>query len=331
MAKRKKAAKAVTTALARRTKRNSVPAPVAPMNVAGVPVEMPASAYQLSDDVNLDVLGLVEIKLTDREEKILSRPVRVEDLRVLPSGQAYLSHPTYTHWFNEAFGRLGWSLRPAAKPRVADSIIIVPYVLYIHGQPAAFAWGEQEYHEGNRNQTYGDATEATVASGLRRCAKRLGVGLELWDKPFLDAYLSEHCVQVLCRDAKHNKTVYQWRRRVDRPFFNEISGRQEQTALARIYQGQDSYEAAREAPRAAAPESRPEAPARPVQSPGAGAAPISEKQLRRLFAILHNSGRNEDVVKRWLADKYGYEHANLIQRHHYEAICEAIQSEEKLP
>src|SRR3990167_5946168 len=65
--------------------------------------------------------------------------------------------------------------------------ITCPYVLHIHGKPVAFAMGEQEYYDSNEQQTYGDALESTVASALRRCAKRLGVGLELWGQDFLRA------------------------------------------------------------------------------------------------------------------------------------------------
>lgn len=157
-------------------------APVAPL--ATVP-----SLPTLGDDVMLGAIGLVEIKFTEKEEAVLSRAVPLNEVLVKPGGQVYLSHPTYTRWFNEAFGRGGWALVPSAKPMKSVNQVVVPYVLYIHGKPAAFAWGEQEYFETNKQQTYGDALEATVASAMRRCAKRLGVGLELWDKAWGEEFL----------------------------------------------------------------------------------------------------------------------------------------------
>lgn len=145
----------------------------------------------LGDEAAVGALGLVEVKLTDAEEAILSEPVNPADVSFKPAKRGepptipYLSHPVYTKWFNRAFGRLGWAIVPKSKPIKNGDVIMCPYMLYIHGQPAAFAWGEQDYFANNAQQTYGDAVESTVASALRRCAKRLGVGLELWDKTWI--------------------------------------------------------------------------------------------------------------------------------------------------
>jgi hypothetical protein len=153
--------------------------------------EILSPAGVLGDEAAVGALGLVEVKLTDAEEAILSEPVDPRFVQYKPAKRGgpptipYLSHPVYTKWFNRAFGRLGWAIVPKSKPIKNGDVIMCPYMLYIHGQPAAFAWGEQDYFPNNDNQTYGDAVESTVASALRRCAKRLGVGLELWDKEWL--------------------------------------------------------------------------------------------------------------------------------------------------
>jgi len=162
--------------------------------------EILSPAGVLGDEAAVGALGQVGVKLTDAEEAILSEPVNPRDVSFKPAKRGepptipYLSHPVYTRWFNRAFGRLGWAIVPKSKPIKNGDVIMCPYMLYIHGQPAAFAWGEQDYFPNNSQQTYGDAVESTVASALRRCAKRLGVGLELWDKAWL-ASLSRPAVR----------------------------------------------------------------------------------------------------------------------------------------
>ncbi len=304
------------TALARRPKVDVLPA---------------APAEPLSERTIVGMLGKIELKLTVREEAVLSEAVTVDDVRVKPSGQPYLSHPTYTKWFNRAFGRLGWMLVPAAAPmKNEEGVVVVPYLLHIHGKPAAFAFGEQEWFEGNREQTYGDALEATVASGLRRCAKRMGVGLELWDRPWLNRYLDEHCVEVLVvkkgrKDGKEYQ-ARQWRRKIDPPFWNEIT-KQKGSTVKTADGGRRTID-----------DDVPVEPAqtRAVEKPrdahhAGELQPITDKQLQRLWVIIRNSGRIENVVKTWLLAKYKVEHTKDIARRDYDAICTAIESPKSLP
>lgn len=163
---------------------------------------LPQRTYQVAADGSMDLgaLGLVEVRLTEAEEAILSEPVDTSKILWKPGKRGgvadigYLPHTEYTRWFNRAFGRIGWNLVPIGKPTRSDTdVVLLPYVLHVHGQPVAFAWGEQEYFprkadgSESRAQTYGDVIESTVASALRRCAKHLGMGLELWDRNFMDA------------------------------------------------------------------------------------------------------------------------------------------------
>jgi hypothetical protein len=314
------------TAIARRPKMEVLPSP--------------AANEGLSERTIVGMLGKIELKLTDKEEAILSEVVNVEDVRVKPSGQAYLSHPTYTRWFNRAFGRLGWSLVPAAAPMKNETgVVVVPYLLHIHGKPAAFAFGEQEWFEGsNREQTYGDALEATVASGLRRCAKRMGVGLELWDRPWTNAYLADHCVEVRVvkkgRDGK-KFTARQWRRKVDQPFWNEVTGKDEDDErTVKTADGERRTIDDDQIPDEPAQTRRVEAPAKPQPRDAHHAnelQPITEKQLQRLWVIIRNSGRIENAVKAWLKAKYQLDHTKDIARRDYETICAAIESPRSLP
>lgn len=271
-----------------------------------------ASRNLLTSDIALGELGLVEIKLTVEEERILARPVNPADILIKPTGAPYLSHPVYTRWLNEAFGRTGWALVPASKPIVQDKTVVQPFVLYIHGQPAAFAMGEQEYFESNRDQTYGDALESTVASGLRRCCKRLGIGLELWDRAYTEEWKHEHAVAV----SVQGKDKKQWRRRRDRPFWNEVrGGRQDQGSEIRD--------------RDERPAGGTEAPARQARPPAHHAAsgePITQGQRQRLYVIVQNSGRSEQEVSEYLQRRYGVASSKDLKRSDYEAVCAAIES-----
>lgn len=282
-----------------------------PEVLAALSTQAPA-VEALSEAIALGSLGLVEIKLTREEEMVLVEAVDVGDVLVKPTGQPYLSHPAYTKWFNRAFGRLGWALVPRAKPALSENGVLVPYVLYIHGQPAAFAIGEQDYHANNREQTYGDAIEATVASALRRCAKRMGVGLELWDKRFINKFTREHCICVL-RTSKNERA---WRRVDDDPFYDE-AGKAKEGEYVKPAQRQESSQASRFPPRSS--------------SAHRDGRIITEKQLKRLWAILRNSGRPDAEVKEWLASRFKISSTKLITQDIYEQICSAIEARGELP
>lgn len=300
-------AKRPSTALARR------PAAVIDRPQAILPA---STSLQLTDDAALGLLGQVEVKLTDAEERVLARPAQLQDVSLKPTGQPYLSHPVYTRWFNEAFGRLGWAIVPVSKPLRQDHHVVQPYVLYIHGQPAAFAMGEQEYFESNRDQTYGEALEATVASALRRCAKRLGVGLELWDRRWLDAFVNEHGVKVRCtvklRDGQE-KVRYQWRLRSAPKFWNEISGPGKAGDMAEETQrrGEPSRGAAKRE--------------QPAGEDRTGHLPITDAQITRLWTIVKRAGRSPADVKRWLELRYKVASSKDIKRRDYENLCHAIE------
>lgn len=313
MAKQKPAKRA--TALAKRTPAKQAPKSLMkrkPRPDVGITpaAEAPNKLAErvLDDQIMLGDYGLAEIRFTAEEEAVLSQPVQFEDMRVKPDGAVYISHPVYTRWLNKAFGRTGWALVPAAKPQIGEGTVIVPYRLMIHGKPVAFAYGEQEYFTNNKNQTYGDAIESTQASGLRRCCKRLGLALELWDKSFNDAFLQEHCLQVF--NEKTNK--YEWRRKFDPPFWWEKKNRGSER------RGDNT-------------EDRP--PAReqaPVHHTAKANEPISEGQLKRFWALVRQYHRTEPDIKQYLFS-LGYEHSKDIKRKDYDTICTAIEHPGDLP
>jgi len=318
VSKKKKVAKK-STALARR------PAP-APRRVTALAVKDPQGMLPpqgvLGDEAAVGALGQIEVKLTKDEELILSEPVDAGDVRMKPTGQPYLSHPAYTKWFNRAFGRLGWAIVPQSKPiRTVNGrkvSVVVPYMLYIHGKPAAFAMGEQEYFESSNEQTFGDALEATVASALRRCAKRLGVGLELWDKRWLNEFMQTHCVSVKVKKPGDDKPQTQWRRKNDPRLPWEIDTKGKPAENDR-----DSFEvfdAEYAPPPAAAPVTTAESPRK-----------VTIEQRKRITQIIKNTGRNAAEVSLWLLKTYGIKKGEDILQKDYQRICDQLQVRGTLP
>lgn len=282
-----------------------------------------------TDGMLLGELGLVELKLSPEEEKVLSEPVDPALVLVKPNGAPYLPHAQYTRWFNRAFGRLGWGIVPIGPSGVANGTVVMPYVLYIHRQPVAFAWGEQEYFEGNRNQSYGDALESTVGSGLRRCAKRIGVGLELWDADWLNRWLFENTIKVKVKERQRDgtyKPVTRTRRRNGPPLPFEVG-----PTGPHDYDEQPIEEQPRPTSSSRSSSSRP--PAAPAPDHGhhrQSADPISGPQANRLRAIIRNSGRDEQAVFDWL-ERQGFKEIGKVTRDRYDAICNAIESPGDLP
>jgi len=261
-----------------------------------------AAGWQLGEVASTHGIGLAPAKLTKAEELIVSREVKRADVMIKPDGIAYLSHIFYTRWLNEAFGRTGWSIVPVARPSRTDNLITVPYVLMVKGRGVAIATGEQEYHEKNARQTFGDAVESTVASGLRRCCKRFGMALELWDKRWLYNFLQAEGVEVevRARDGSYSK---QWRRRTDPPLPYEKGG---------------SSKAPPKTERA------------PATGDGSGAEKITKEQAKRMVSIWRKAGRGDADVQLWLSLRYKLRSTNDIRRADYDDICRQLEARGEL-
>jgi hypothetical protein len=279
---------------------------------------------RLADDVVLGELGIVELKLTPEEEKVLGEPVNEGEVLIKPTGAVYLPHIVYTRWLNRAFGRLGWAVVPAGMPKKAGTSVTIPYVLHVHGKPVAFAWGEQEFFENNRDQTYGDAIESTVANALRRIAKRMGVSLELWDRSWGEDWKAKHAIRVKVKGPRDDKPRTQWRRKIDAPLPWE-QGR----AGDRDLEDDDREPPAprQQTRRSSAPPAE-EKPA--GHHPQAG-EPITQPQRQRLVMIIRNSGREESQVSSWLKSRFRVDSLKGITRKDYEFICRVIEAPGDLP
>lgn len=72
--------------------------------------------------------------------------------------------------------------------------------------------------------------------------------------------------------------------------------------------------------------SKPDEQVRPLEGQDVEVSrnPISDKQLKRLFAIAKEAGGKNETIKGIIA-KYGYSSSKEIQRRHYDAICKAVE------
>lgn len=267
-----------------------------------------AAPRTVTEGFLLDTIGLVTLKTSPEQEKILSRDPDVREIDVLPDGAPYLPHPVYTRWLNEAFGRGGWQLVAASKPALIEHTVNVKYLLYIDGKPVALADGKQEFHPTNRNQDYGDVLEATRSNALRRGAKHLGIGLQLWDKRFCAAWRREHCVQVQVKGRKKNDNnewvdgvSTQWRRKDAEPLKGEITtGRVERKEHPQAEHAEiDEF--------------------------------ISKPKRERFWRIARRVGRENESIKVWLKTNYGIANTSAIKNRDYDKIVTILESPGALP
>lgn len=295
----------------KRTRKKPVALARIPKKPAPVIVERAkelAVPRTVTDGFLLDTIGLVTLKVSPEQEKILSREPDVKDVDVLPDGAPYLPHPVYTRWLNEAFGRGGWQVVPVSKPALIEHTVNVKYLLYIDGKPVALADGKQEYHPTNRNQDYGDVLEATRSNALRRGSKHLGIALQLWDRRWCAAWRREHAVQVQVKGRKKNDdntwsdtTLTQWRRKDAEPLKGEV-------ATGRV--------------------ERKEHP--PAEHASIDEF-ISKPKRERFWRIARRVGRNEEAIKQWLKTTYGIANTSAIKNRDYDKIVQILEGPGELP
>lgn len=315
-----------------RRKKKAPKKPTALARIVKTPEILPAAPKArsiTSDEVELGDFGLVKLVVTPEQEAKLNAPVEERIVSLLPQGQVYVSHIHYTRFLNEVFGRCGWALAPVTKPRLTGKSVVVGHILYVAGVPVSFAEGGQDFHETNRDQAFHDAVEAAYASALRRAAKHIGVWLELWDREWGEAFKDRfgRRVRVKVKKGGEEKTEYWWRRKDQRPYWQEGKGDQQE-------HGGDAREGASSSGRGSG-DSRVQTPP-PQQERPAGTNTnandaITQEQRKRLFTIAKRAGRTDAEISVWLKERYRLESSKDIKRKDYDAICNAVEAPGRLP
>mgnify|MGYP001462567227 CR=1 FL=1 len=133
------------------------------------------------------------LEITEEQKKILSAPIDEKKIQIRPDGLVYLSWIEYQSRLDEAFGS-AWSLVPQGMPKYDrnTNLILWGFYLIIKGKFVDFAIGQNEYIDTNRTMTYGDAIEGSKSNALMRCCKRLGIGLELWDRDYVEKWKEKY-------------------------------------------------------------------------------------------------------------------------------------------
>lgn len=108
----------------------------------------------------------------------------------------YLEHPFLRDRLDAVIGMGQWAIVPrsrwAEQFRTAKgteaSRVYLEGMLLIRGCFVAESIGEMEYYPNNASQNYGDACEGAESACLRRCCKKLGIGLQAWKKDWCDGW-----------------------------------------------------------------------------------------------------------------------------------------------
>jgi hypothetical protein len=275
-------------------------------------------ARTVTDGITIGELGLVPVKLTKRETALIAAPIPTASIQILPTGYPYIPHGYVIQLFNRAFGHGAWSLVPVSRPSLIDQgrakLVSRGYVLHVHGKPTIFAEGEQAYWPGNQEQTYGDALEATRGSALKRCAKHLGIGVELMDPVIWRPWRDAHAVKVTCKTRVKTDQGWtdgepktQWRLKTADPLPGEV-GR--------------GAPVERDRPVASHPDDE-----RPITK----GTPDRPGQIERLWALMKKAGRPETELRMWLKVRFNIDSTAAIRRCDYEYICKCISASGPLP
>lgn len=140
-----------------------------PEQVTRLKADFPDEAFKLGAGGNPDLLYIEHAYLRDRFDEVIGM------------GQWALVR-TKPHWGEDY---------TTAKGQKATRIY-ADCALLIKGCLVSEAIGEMSYFHNNASQTYGDAAEGSETAAFRRCAKKLGVGLQAWKKDYCEGWMQRH-------------------------------------------------------------------------------------------------------------------------------------------
>jgi hypothetical protein len=138
----------------------------------------------------------------------------------------YIEHAHLRERLNQVFSPGQWSVVP--RNRWAEEFttakgdpacrLYVEAMLLVRGAFVAEAVGDMVYYPKNDRTNYGDAVEGAKSSALRRCAKELGVGLQVWKKEFCEGWMKRNGV-------KQRAAVTDWRSFKVPKFVKQFAGK----------------------------------------------------------------------------------------------------------
>jgi phage pi2 protein 07 len=167
------------------------------------------------NNFNMDKLlvNAGNVELTDEQNKILFAPIDETQISIKPTGIVYLSWSFYATRLRLAFG-MQWALIPNGMPLInEENLMTWGFYLYIKGSLMGFAIGEQNYIPKNKEMSYTDACEGAKSNALMRLCKGIGIGLELWQQEFVNAWKKKYAESYQEYDEYKKKNVIRWKKR----------------------------------------------------------------------------------------------------------------------
>jgi hypothetical protein len=141
--------------------------------------------------------------------------------------------------------------------------------------------------------TYGDALEGAKSNAIVRCGKELGIGRELWNRGYITGLKQRLANAQAARHAHGGRNE----------ILDDLPMKAGTDATVRT----------------------------PLPTVAYADEPITEPQMKRLWAIVKTIGRPTTEVAMWLTAAYGVTDSRKIQRKDYATIIKAIETRGPLP
>jgi len=159
--------------------------------------------------------GLATIKFAEKEREALTRPVDPEtEAEIRPDGIVFMPAVIVRKRLDEAIGPGRWALRQERDPFYDAETRECCYdgSLWIDGKYAARAIGGCSWRPGNTRMGKSDAIEGAKSDCLKRCAKDLGIGADLWTPAWQRQFVADWAVPYAGLNWKREKTIL-WRKK----------------------------------------------------------------------------------------------------------------------
>ncbi len=174
----------------------AVPSPLNGTLAQAHDTRTPAQAK--SEAVSLLLAKAIErastLSLTPEESKLLKAEFADECFRPGAAGKENLIYIEGTHLRNrldEVLGIGQWALVPRSRwtdDAGKGTIVYIEAMLIVRGCYITEAIGDMTYYPGNAMTNFGDAVEGAESACLRRCAKKMGIGLQAWSKTWCEGW-----------------------------------------------------------------------------------------------------------------------------------------------
>ena len=162
----------------------------------------PADAKQLRTEAVGALLsgayaGASTLKLKPNEIKDLTEPFPDDAIEIRPfDGIIYISHMLLRERLWKVFGPT--EVAEICRERFIRSDsneIAVDLVLMARGKFLAEGVGTAKYFPNNPKGSFGDTVESAWSEALRRCAKKIGLGTQVWRPQYVRDWLANNAVQ----------------------------------------------------------------------------------------------------------------------------------------